>query len=64
LIFPFSQALQQAIEDDSAIDRARLRVAELEARRLQLEKELNRLRNQAMDTESIAGTCSFFEHPR
>jgi hypothetical protein len=31
-------------------------VAELEARRLQLEKELNRLRNQAMDTESVSGT--------
>ena len=51
-----AEELQKRLDDDDAIEKARARVAELEARRQQLEKELNRLRGQAMETESVAGT--------
>jgi hypothetical protein len=50
-----AEELQRRLEEDDSVERARARVAELEARRLQLEKELNRLRNQALDTASTAG---------
>jgi hypothetical protein len=56
-----AEALQQRLDDDDAIEKARARVAELEARRILLEKELNRLQSQAMDTESVAESISDIE---